>query len=41
VSKLSLQENRFEEITSELDQLEQKIVKIDKTIEGRLNALKV
>jgi hypothetical protein len=41
VGKLSLQENRFEEITSELDQLEQKIVKIDKNIENRLNALKV
>ena len=41
VNKLTLQENRFEEITSELDQLESKIAKMDKTIESRLNALKV
>jgi hypothetical protein len=41
VNKLTLQENRFEEITSELDQLEPQIAKIDKTIETRLNALKV
>lgn len=41
VTKLTNQENRFEEISSELNDLEKNIEKVDKTIQERVTSLKI